>query len=165
MLKAATGFLEDEGSFESNSWQVFWIEKGHHSTFNLCRYQQDLLPAMAELLNLAVSSGILCPRLCLTPKVLAVLWRTSAWGKGMDYFCCCLLFLSCCLLTDSRRWIQKQKTTPKPKQVKQNPPLRCSIRVPAQPFTLVGSCSLGGCSTPEPLAIEVVSWFLLWAIE
>lgn len=51
MPKAASGFLEDEGSFESNSWQVCWVEKGQHSALNLSRYQQELLADMAELLN------------------------------------------------------------------------------------------------------------------
>lgn len=46
MLKAASGFLEDEGSFESNSWKICWLEKGQHSIFNLCRYQWELLAAM-----------------------------------------------------------------------------------------------------------------------
>lgn len=69
MPKAASGFLEYEESFESNSWQVCWIQKGQHSTLNLCRYQWELLAALEELLNLAVSLGILCPRLCLIPEL------------------------------------------------------------------------------------------------
>ena len=69
MTKAASGFLENEGSFESNSWQVCWIEKGQHSTLNLCRYQRELLAAVAMLLNLAVSLRILYSRLCLTPEL------------------------------------------------------------------------------------------------
>lgn len=70
MPKAASGFLEDEGSFESNIWEVCWIEKGQHSTLNLCSYQWELLAAVAELLSLSVSLGILCPRSCLTPELM-----------------------------------------------------------------------------------------------
>lgn len=70
MPKAASGFLEDEGSFESNIWQVCWREKGQHNTLNLCSCQWELLAAVAELLSLSVSLGILCPRSCLTPEVM-----------------------------------------------------------------------------------------------
>lgn len=95
MPKAASGFLEDEGSFKSNIWQVCWIEKGQHSTLNLCSYQWELLAAVAELLSLSVSLGIWCPRSCLTPELMIPCCaekKLCLGGEGMNFLVVVVVF-------------------------------------------------------------------------
>lgn len=95
MPKAASGFLEDEGSFESNIWQVCQIEKGQHSTLNLCSYQWELLAAVAELLILSFSLGILCPRSCLTPELMIPCCpekKLCLGGEGVDFLVVVVIF-------------------------------------------------------------------------